>query len=115
MVIATIMYNTQWFSHYMYVYLIDAAIACLLRKPVVLHGLTLSIEEIDLNQVYRPFLIVRGLPPFMSQQTEYLKSHFETLSNAQIQSVEFKGAEALVHFADPRGMLYSAYNYSYII
>ena len=90
-------------------HLINAAITCLLRKPIVLHGHTLSIEEIDLNQIYRPYLIVRGIPSFMSQQIEFLKSHFETKSSAQVQSIEFKGAEALIHFADPRGMLYSAY------
>lgn len=86
-------------------YLINAAITCLLQKPVILSGHTLSIDEVDLNQVYRHYLIVRGLPPFMSQQTEFLKTHFETLSNAQIQSIEFKGEEAFVRFVDPTGML----------
>ena len=84
---------------------LNAAITCLLQRPVILSGHTLSIEEIDLNQVYRPYLIVRGLPPFMNQQTEFLKTHFETLSNAQIQSIEFKGEEVLVHFVNPTGML----------
>ena len=41
----------------------------------------------------------------MSQQTEFLKTHFETLSKAQIQSLEFKGEEAFVHFVDPSGRL----------
>ena len=100
------MYSMQWFTvNIICISFLNVAITCLLQKPVILSGHTLSIEEIDLNQVYRPYLIVRGLPPFMSQQTQFLKTHFETLSNAQIQSIEFKGEEALVHFVDPTGML----------
>ena len=96
------------YSNYIsyYLYLVNAAITCLVQKPVTLSGNTLSVEEIDLNDVYRPYLIVRGLPPFMCQQTEFLKMHFQTLSNAQIQSLEFKGEEAFVHFVDSSGRLY---------
>lgn len=83
----------------------NTAINCLVQKPVTLHGHTISVEEIDLNQVFQPYLIVRGIPSFMNQQIDFLKSHFETLSKAQIRSIEFKGEEALVHFVNPTGML----------
>ena len=88
-------------SHYV------AAIACLLRKPVTVQRHTLAIEEIDLSQVYQPYLIVRGLPPFMSEQKEFLKSHFETLSSTKIQSLDVRGSEASIHFVDRNGMLCS--------
>lgn len=55
--------------------------------------------------MFRPYLTVRGIPSFMNQQIDFLKSHFETLSKAQIRSIEFKGEEAFVYFVDPRGML----------
>lgn len=84
-------------------FFVDVAIACLLRKPVIIQKCTLSVEEIDLNEVYRPYLIVHGLPPFMSEQTEFLKLHFETLSNTKIQSIKVEGTDAFIRFVDPRG------------
>ena len=79
------------------------AIACLLRKPVTVQKCILSIAEIDLNEVYQPYLIVRGLPPFMSGQTELLKQQFEGLSTTDFQSVDIQGTEAYIRFVNPRG------------
>ena len=76
----------------------------LLQNPVVLHGHMLSVKEIDLHQVYPPYLIVREVPPFMCQQRELLKTLIESWSSAQIQSIEVKGVEVWVHFVDPTGM-----------
>lgn len=84
---------------------LNVAIVCLLRKPVVIQKCIVSIQEIDLNEVYRPYLIVRGLPPFMSEQTAFLKSHFENLSDTHIQSLEVRGKDAFIHFVDPSGTL----------
>ena len=79
------------------------AIASLLRKPVTVQKCTLSIAEIDLDEVYQPYVIVRGLPPFVCGQTDHLKQHFETLSSTQIQSIDVQGTEACIRFVNPSG------------
>ena len=93
-----------WFNHHCLHVFSYSAITCLLRKPVIIQKCTLSIEEIDLNEVYQPHLIVRGLPPFMSEQTAFLKTHFETLSSTKIKSMDVKGTQAIIHFVNPSGM-----------
>ena len=40
----------------------------------------------------------------MSEQKDFLKSHFEMLSSTKIQSIEVTGNTASIHFADPSGM-----------
>ena len=65
---------------------------------------SVTVKEVDLLQVLRPYLIVRSFPPFVDK--DVLTLHFqEATKGIEVQMIEMKeGPEALVFFADPNGM-----------
>ena len=92
--IAKGIYDLDSFSH-------SAVIPTVVAKSHTIRKCPVTVDEIDLHQVWLPYLIVKGFPPFVNDQL--LKQHFEKVtSNAEIQSIEIKGGEASIVYVNPK-------------
>ena len=79
----------------------SAVIPTVVAKSHTIRKRAVTVEEIDLHQVWQPYLIVKGFPPFVNDQL--LKQHFgKVASGAEIQSVEIKGGEASIVYVNPK-------------
>ena len=79
----------------------SAVIPTVVAKSHTIRKCAVTVEEIDLHQVWQPYLVVKGFPPFVTVQL--LKQHFEKVaSGAEIQSVEIKGGEASIVYVNPK-------------
>ena len=64
----------------------------------------LVMERFDLLEVWRPYLIVKGLEEWMIEDVDMIKDHFQAEANgAQIQSIDVHGSETIIMFASPQG------------
>ena len=62
----------------------------------------LFIERCDLTEVWRPYLMVRGLEDWIEE--EYVEEHFKELAKgAAIEFVKIKDNEAEIMFINPQG------------
>ena len=60
-------------------------------------GPPLAVERCDLVDVWRPYLVVRGLEDWISK--EIIEEHFEETANgAKIESIEIHDCEAKIVF-----------------
>ena len=61
------------------------------------------MERIDLTEVWRPYLVVRGLEDWIEK--EFIEEHFRELARgAAIEYVAVESTEAKIMFVDPQGM-----------
>ena len=68
----------------------------------------LVVEHFDLMQVWRPFLIVKGLEFEEEDEIsdELIKDEFESLAGgAKIESIKLNGTEAKISFLHPPGIV----------
>ena len=66
------------------------------------------VEHIDLVEVWRPYLIARGLEEWIDKET--IAEHFEAEANgAKVELVEVleRGREAKIFFYNPQGKIKS--------
>lgn len=61
------------------------------------------MERFDLMEVWRPYLIARGLEEWIT--SDIIKDHFKAEANgATVEFVEVQGTEAKITFANPQGI-----------
>ena len=80
-------------------------ISHVLSKSHTIRKCPITVEEIDLLQVWQPYLIVKGFPSFVNDQM--LSQHFKgEAGGAEVESVEIvEGSEARIFYMDPIGMM----------
>lgn len=60
------------------------------------------MERFDLTEVWRPYLVVRGLEEWIEK--DFIEEHFREISKgAAIEYVEIEGTEAKIMFLNSQG------------
>ena len=80
-----------------------AGIDALLQKSFTLRGQVLTLKQVDLDQVFQPYLVVQNVHPFVTEQA--LTHHFEGLYSSKVHSIHIVGTEAYIHFVEPKGLV----------
>ncbi len=88
--------------------MIIADITQVLNTEIFLHkkdpSSLLAMERFDLSEAFPPYLLVRGLEDWFTE--EMLEEHFEAeAQGAKIESVDVTGSEAKIVFSNPQGII----------
>ena len=77
-------------------------ISGIVSKSHTIRKCLITVEEVDLLEIMQPYLIVKGFPPFVTD--EILTQHFKAAAdNAEVESVQLRGSEAAVFYVDSKG------------